>query len=71
MAKITGIGGVFFKAKTDNKALREWYKKHLGLKLEDWGGGALRWPEDKSEIGVTDCISLSPRQNGSPSYQSS
>ena len=35
MAKITGIGGVFFKAKTDNKALREWYQKHLGLEL-DW-----------------------------------
>ena len=54
MAKITGIGGVFFKAKTDNKTLREWYQKHLGLELEEWGGGALRWPEDKSEDkGVT------------------
>ena len=52
--KITGIGGGFFKAKTDNKALREWYKQHLGLQLEEWGGGALRWPEDKAEDkGVT------------------
>jgi predicted enzyme related to lactoylglutathione lyase len=54
MAKITGIGGVFFKAKTDDKALREWYKKHLGLELAEWGGGALRWAEDKAEDkGVT------------------
>ena len=54
MAKITGIGGVFFKAKTDNKALREWYQKHLGMELSEWGGAALRWPEDKAEDkGVT------------------
>ena len=54
MAKITGIGGVFFKAKTDNKALREWYQKHLGLELAEWGGAALRWPDDKAEDkGVT------------------
>src|ERR1700722_14715243 len=54
MARITGIGGVLFKAKTDEKALRAWYKKNLGLKLEDWGGGALEWSEDKAEDkGVT------------------
>jgi len=51
MAKITGIGGVFFKAKTDDKALREWYKTHLGLELSEWGGGALRWPDDTAEDG--------------------
>ncbi|MDQ2977449.1 MAG: hypothetical protein M3R69_18810 [Acidobacteriota bacterium] len=48
MAKITGIGGVFFKAKTDNRALREWYQKHLGIKLDDWGGCGLEWAEDTS-----------------------
>jgi predicted enzyme related to lactoylglutathione lyase len=54
MAKVTGIGGVFFKAKTDERALREWYKKHLGIKLEDWGGCGLEWTEDKAEDkGVT------------------
>jgi len=53
MAKITGIGGVFFKAK-DDKALREWYQKNLGLKLDDWGGAGLEWTEDKAEDkGVT------------------
>ncbi len=48
MARVTGIGGVFIKAKTDERALREWYK-NLGIKLEDWGGCALEWTEDKAE----------------------
>ena len=38
--RITGIGGVFFKAK-DPKALAAWYRDVLGLPLEDWGGAAL------------------------------
>ena len=49
MAKITGIGGVFFKSKSDNKALAAWYREHLGLSLEDWGGAILRWPDDKAD----------------------
>lgn len=51
MAKITGIGGVFFKAKSDPKALAAWYEKHLGLTLSPWGGAALKWPEDKANDG--------------------
>ena len=54
MARITGVGGVFFKSKGDGKALAAWYRKHLGLQVEDWGGAALRWPDDKAEDhGVT------------------
>jgi predicted enzyme related to lactoylglutathione lyase len=49
MAKVTGIGGVFFKTTHDHKALAGWYHKHLGLPLEDFGGAILRWPEDKGE----------------------
>ena len=49
MAKITGIGGVFFKSKGDSTALAAWYRKHLGLPLEDFGGAILRWPDDKAE----------------------
>ncbi len=49
MAKVTGIGGVFFKAKSDKKALAAWYAKHLGLALEEWGGAILKWPDDKAE----------------------
>ena len=39
---ITGIGGVFFKAK-DPKALAAWYRDVLGLPMEAWGGAALRY----------------------------
>jgi catechol 2,3-dioxygenase-like lactoylglutathione lyase family enzyme len=49
MAKVTGIGGVFFKSTSDNKALAAWYKKHLGMKLEDFGGAILRWPDDTAD----------------------
>jgi len=49
MAKVTGIGGVFFKSRSDNAALAAWYRQHLGMALEDWGGAILRWPDDKAE----------------------
>jgi predicted enzyme related to lactoylglutathione lyase len=49
MAKVTGIGGVFFKSRGDHKALAAWYQKHLGLPLAPWGGAVLRWPDDGGE----------------------
>ena len=54
MAKVTGIGGVFFKSTNDHKKLAEWYNKNLGLQCEPWGGAILKWPDDTSEDrGVT------------------
>jgi predicted enzyme related to lactoylglutathione lyase len=44
MRRVTGIGGVFFSAR-DPKALREWYKEHLGIDVQDWGGAAFRWAD--------------------------
>src|SRR5262245_2393758 len=49
MAKVTGIGGVFFKSRNDCVALAAWYQKHLGMTLESFGGAILRWPNDKVE----------------------
>jgi predicted enzyme related to lactoylglutathione lyase len=49
MAKVTGIGGVFFKSKADPAALMAWYSKHLGMPLEPWGGCILRWPDDQAD----------------------
>ena len=40
--RITGVGGVFFKAK-DPKTLAAWYRDVLGLPLQPWGGAALRY----------------------------
>ena len=51
MARVTGIGGVFFKSKGDPSALAAWYQKHLGMTLEPWGGAVLRWTDDKAEDG--------------------
>ena len=54
MAKITGIGGVFLKSKGDGAALAAWYRTHLGMALEDFGGAVLRWPDDKAtDKGLT------------------
>ena len=49
MARVTGIGGVFFKSKTDPTVLAAWYEKHLGMKLESFGGAILKWPDDRAE----------------------
>jgi predicted enzyme related to lactoylglutathione lyase len=48
MAKVLGIGGVFFKA-ADPKAVRDWYARVLGFDINDWGG--VTWPEAKFEGG--------------------
>ena len=43
--RVTGIGGIFFKAK-DPEKLRAWYKKHLGLPIDPaWGGWPFEWRE--------------------------
>jgi catechol 2,3-dioxygenase-like lactoylglutathione lyase family enzyme len=39
---ITGVGGIFFKAKNP-KVLAAWYRDVLGLPMEAWGGAALRY----------------------------
>lgn len=42
--RVTGVGGFFFKSE-DPKALRDWYKKHLGLNTDDYG--CTFWWKDK------------------------
>ncbi len=49
MAKVTGIGGVFFKARNDDRALALWYQRCLGIELEDFGGAILQWENDTAE----------------------
>ena len=48
MRRVTGIGGIFFKAK-DAAALRAWYKKHLSIDVQDWGGAAFRWMDEAGQ----------------------
>ena len=51
MARVTGIGGVFFKGRNEAGPLGAWYQKHLGIPLESLGGAILKWPDDKAEDG--------------------
>ena len=55
MAKVTGIGGFFFKVE-DTEATREWYGRHLGIPFSEWGGWGFRWRtlEDPDRIGRTE-----------------
>jgi len=46
-SRVAGLGGIFFKAK-DPKKLGAWYKKHLGLPVEDWGGVSFHWRDAKA-----------------------
>ena len=41
MERISGIGGVFLRAR-DPVALAAWYAEHLGLDIESWNGAVLR-----------------------------
>jgi predicted enzyme related to lactoylglutathione lyase len=50
--RVTGIGGIFFKAK-DPAVLGAWYRDHLGLDVTDWGGAVFKWGGPDSVPGVT------------------
>lgn len=54
MKRVTGIGGVFFKAR-DRQSLGDWYRRHLGIDVADWGGAAFRWngPDNPTGVGTT------------------
>jgi predicted enzyme related to lactoylglutathione lyase len=52
MRRVTGIGGIFFKAR-NAEVLREWYRRHLGIAVQEWGGATFRWHDP-----------LAPESNG-------
>jgi D-3-phosphoglycerate dehydrogenase len=45
ITKVTGIGGIFFKAENP-KSLKAWYAKHLGLAVDNYG--STFWWKDKN-----------------------
>ena len=51
MARITGIGGVFFKAH-DPEALAAWYRDTLGLETETGGAVTFGWSDDPQPGGT-------------------
>jgi predicted enzyme related to lactoylglutathione lyase len=54
MAKVTGIGGVFFKS-DDPERLYAWYEEHLGLRRNPDGAVVLPWrhADDPEKTGMT------------------
>jgi catechol 2,3-dioxygenase-like lactoylglutathione lyase family enzyme len=44
MARVLGLGGVFFKAR-DPAAVRDWYARVLGFEIHDWGGAVFSHPK--------------------------
>ena len=73
MKRVTGIGGIFFKAK-DPVALRAWYQRHLGIDVQAWGGTAFTWADAAGQptggttvwsIGAADGEPFAP---GRPSF---
>jgi predicted enzyme related to lactoylglutathione lyase len=68
MKRVTGIGGIFFNAK-DPVALRAWYKQHLGIDVQSWGGAAFTWADESGNptngttawsIGAADSAHFAP-----------
>ena len=51
--RVTGIGGVFFKTK-DQQKLKDWYRDHLGIDSDKYGF-TFKWRdyEDKEAPGTT------------------
>lgn len=54
MKKVTGIGGVFFKAE-DPKKLTDWYSENLGIQKSEHGAIVFEWAnaENPNEKGQT------------------
>jgi predicted enzyme related to lactoylglutathione lyase len=62
MKRVTGIGGIFFKAK-DAPALQAWYKRHLAIDVQEWGGTAFTWADsDGKPTGGTTAWSVGPEE---------
>lgn len=64
MKRVTGIGGIFFKAR-DPQALHAWYSRHLGIDVQAWGGTAFSWADSEGmPAGGTTVWSIGPEKDG-------
>ena len=63
MKRVTGIGGIFFKAK-DALSLQAWYKRHLGIDVQVWGGAAFDWTDAGGKpVAGTTAWSIDPQES--------
>ena len=49
--RVTGLGGFFFKTKNPDQ-IKDWYKTHLGLPVDDYGC-TFRWKDEKGNDCTT------------------
>ncbi len=51
--RVTGIGGIFFKTENPKK-IKDWYKQHLGIESDQYGG-LFKWRDldNKEKICTT------------------
>ena len=63
MKRVTGICGMFFNANAA-PSLQAWYKLHLGIDVQPWGGAAFDWTdaEGKPVAGTTGLVDQSARK---------
>lgn len=62
MQKITGVGGVFFKAR-DPQRLMEWYDQHLGLQFQH-GFTQLQWADDPGNKTGSTIVAIFKEDSG-------
>ena len=68
--RVTGIGGVFFKTE-DPKKIKEWYGKHLGLPIDDYGA-SFQWIEvDSKDVTKPALTAWSPFKDDTQYFQPS
>jgi predicted enzyme related to lactoylglutathione lyase len=60
--RVTGIGGVFFKAE-DPEKLKEWYKNHMGFNTTEWGCSFFWKETDSPEAAAPARTEWSPFKN--------
>ena len=65
LKRVTGIGGIFFKCK-DPKKMRDWYKDHLGLSINEYGA-VFEWYQgsDNSKKGFSQWSPFSEKTKSS------
>jgi predicted enzyme related to lactoylglutathione lyase len=59
MKRVTGLGGIFFKAK-DPKGLYEWYRTHLGIESAADGSGVMWRDADHPEVPGCNVLAIFP-----------
>ena len=65
MKRVTGIGGIFFKARNP-PALRRWHQQHLGIALEEWGAPSSKELARTTKLGAASGAGVSSELEGRP-----